>query len=92
MVEHIGKCWRNPDVRGCKTCKHFDSSDRGGGPHDPGYLEGCIVGVDLTIRPCPACLGGAGWLDVCDHCSGTGTDSNTDSKPIVGCTLWEATP
>lgn len=22
-VEHMGRCWKNPAVRACKTCAHF---------------------------------------------------------------------
>jgi len=24
VVEHIASCWRNPAVRACITCRHFD--------------------------------------------------------------------
>lgn len=23
VVKHIGQCWKNPAVRGCKTCRNF---------------------------------------------------------------------
>lgn len=40
--DHIGRCWRNPARRGCKTCVHFV-------PYNPAVdeAEHCAAGVDL---------------------------------------------
>lgn len=27
--EHIARCWHNPDVRGCLTCKNYDEGSNG---------------------------------------------------------------
>lgn len=39
--QHMGRCWFNPEARGCKTCKHFE-------PYGPEWSDSCEVGVDLT--------------------------------------------
>lgn len=53
-VEHIGRCWVNPEARGCKTCEHFEP----GGGHCgvdpcncPVYEESCRAGVQLPPHP-----------------------------------------
>ena len=39
MVEHIARCWLNPDARSCKTCEHANES--------AGYVHSCFVGVEF---------------------------------------------
>ena len=58
-VAHIARCWRNPAVRSCKTCAHYEY-DPGGDPCEPGRpcscnagSEECAAGVDLTSGPVP---------------------------------------
>jgi len=41
MVDHIGRCWTNPEARGCKTCAHYAQNYEG--------AEFCAVGVDLAV-------------------------------------------
>lgn len=45
-VEHIGRCWLNPDNRTCKTCANFlpAESEPEVGYHAP---EDCAAGVPL---------------------------------------------
>lgn len=49
---HIGRCWRNPDVRACTTCSNFiqEASEP-----DVGYPGGeyCAAGVDLLAGLVP---------------------------------------
>jgi hypothetical protein len=82
ITEHIGRCWLNPEVRGCKTCKHFE-------PYGPENGDGCAVGVDLSGRPACVNCGGPGdpW-NPCEHCTGSGAEIKPG--PIVGCDRWEA--
>lgn len=87
--EHMARCWRNPDAKGCKTCKHFDDTYED-------YAEDCNVGVDLTGRPmCSHCKGGgfdpcSGWDsgEECPVCQGDAAEIK--AGPIVGCEKWEA--
>lgn len=51
-VEHIGRCWSNPEVRSCKTCRHYEVT---GGFCDgdpmcncPPAEEICHAGIRLT--------------------------------------------
>jgi hypothetical protein len=89
--EHMARCWFNPEVRGCKTCKHFEQDP---GEPDVGLMggEGCAVGVDLTGRPqCAACKGwgttpGLGVTE-CPECGGDGAEIKPG--PIVHCEKWE---
>lgn len=100
MVEHIGRCWLNPEARGCKTCKHFE-------PQGPENADGCRAGVDLTGRPACTGCGGANWLPTgeifrprfamggpvyaqCPDCGGDGAEIKPG--PIVGCDRWQAAP
>lgn len=91
MVEHIGRCWLNPEARGCKTCKHFE-------PYGPENADACLVGVDLTGRPdCPQCLGTGQTFDrgtlgasECPECGGDGAEIKPG--PIVHCDSWEIHP
>lgn len=86
ITEHIGRCWTNPEARGCKTCKHFE-------PYGPENADGCAVDVDLSGRaPCPACLGIGPdpWNPKCSHCGGDGHE--VKPGPIVHCDRWEAEP
>lgn len=51
-VEHIGRCWVNPDTQACKTCANYEPAVAGGCPGDP-YCncpdtpQNCTAGVDL---------------------------------------------
>lgn len=90
ITEHIGRCWTNPDARGCKTCKHFE-------PHGPEWGDACAVDVDLSGRPeCKACKGyGSTFGDdlgvtECAECGGDGAEIKPG--PIVHCDRWEADP
>lgn len=60
-VEHIDRCWQNPDARGCKICANYQPPMSGcSGGYDcncPPEVEACAAGVDLTdgLRiHCPA--------------------------------------
>lgn len=75
--EHIGRCWLNPDARGCKTCKHFESAAEQccGAPdlnqcYTPwcaDVADRCRAGVSLAGRPaCGACSGSGEVVDVFD--------------------------
>jgi hypothetical protein len=49
---HVARCWKNPDVRSCKTCVHFEPFESGrcwGDPYCncPDTPEGCAAGVPL---------------------------------------------
>jgi len=46
--EHMGRCWYNPDARGCKTCANFRDGEAGSYPEDPGVEEYCGLGVNLA--------------------------------------------
>jgi hypothetical protein len=41
---HIARCWKNPDVRSCKTCTHFDEG---------GDACGCEPGCNWGGSPIP---------------------------------------
>ena len=78
-VEHIARCWHNPDVKSCKTCKHFERN------YD-GYGEDCNLGIDLSGRPaCQRCYGMSAG---CPECGGDGAEIRPG--PIVDCEKWEA--
>lgn len=82
---HIARCWKNPTVRGCKTCKHFTSYAQ-----SIDLPESCDVGVDLT-GGCPMCdnHGEVPWgpgTAICRVCDG----EPPKPGPIVHCDLWEA--
>lgn len=94
--EHMARCWSNPEVRGCKTCKHFDVDLEDG--------DGCNVGVDLTGRgACTRCLGQnyvatdeifrprfaapGRVMALCPECGGNGNP--VKPGPIVHCSQWE---
>ena len=47
-VEHIARCWRNPEVRACKTCPLYEPWSEGPYREHPGFPEGCGAGHDLT--------------------------------------------
>lgn len=89
--EHMARCWKNPDARGCKTCKHFVS------PWESEGEEYCDRYVDLAGRPsCPDCdgMGTTGdifsreGLSTCTTCNGDA--QAVKPGPIVHCDLWEA--
>lgn len=55
-ANHIARCWRNPEVRGCKTCIHLTPSEEGPFPGHPGWPQGCNEGRDITaslVTDCP---------------------------------------
>ena len=55
-LTHMKRCWRNPDVRGCRTCGHYQPVE--GGDYESGYPgcpEGCDLGVDITYGPKSGC-------------------------------------
>lgn len=61
---HVARCWQNPDVRACKTCRHFDAGAPAGGCQEsrcncPEVPEGCAVGawpdgVAFPVVDCPS--------------------------------------
>lgn len=70
----MGRCWHNPEARGCKTCKHFESAaeqccgapdlNQCYTPFCADAADQCRAGVSLAGRPaCPGC-GGYGWADI----------------------------
>lgn len=80
---HIGRCWYNPEARGCKTCKHYEPAEPSGDYCFPGRFcrcnegteESCAVGVSLAgSMPDP--------LDPHDS-------EPVRPGPIVGCEKWE---
>lgn len=86
-AEHIGRCWRNPEARGCKTCRHFDATYED-------YGEDCDLGVDLAGRPqCEAC-GGMGYVgewDIGHKCPAcNGNPEPVKAGPIIHCDKWES--
>lgn len=94
MVDHIGRCWTNPEARACKTCAHYQAWT-----DEP---EHCLAGVSLAGRPaCPGC-GGHGWAGTnagaekpCGpHVTPLhiGDGAEVKSGPIVGCDLWVSAP
>ncbi len=60
-VEHIGRCWSNPAVRSCRTCRHFEPADDAcgcepgcnWGNSGKGIPEHCAAEVDLTGQSVP---------------------------------------
>lgn len=95
--EHMARCWQNPEVRGCKTCKHFE-------PYGPEWDDECTAGVDLSGHPACGGCGGANWVPTgeifrprfatggpvlaqCRECGGNGRE--VKPGPIVGCSKWE---
>lgn len=53
-LEHMGRCWLDPQNRSCRTCDHFRP---GYGGTDSGWNEGwhqkehCAVGIELHPVP-----------------------------------------
>jgi hypothetical protein len=85
MVEHIGRCWLNPEARGCKTCEHFE-------PYGPEWSDGCAVGVDLSgQKPCPTCWGfDDPFVDgPCEDPDHVGNGKEIKPGPIVHCAKWK---
>lgn len=101
-VEHMARCWQNPDAHGCKTCRNYRPG------HDAcGCEPGCNWGGQPTVESCAVgvSLAGQPALDICeahtdpdnpfgkngaDDCP----DCRTDGKavppgPIVHCEMWE---
>ncbi|AEV86679.1 hypothetical protein ACWT_5662 [Actinoplanes sp. SE50] len=93
-VEHMARCWWNPDARGCKTCRHFV------GPWQSMGEERCEVGVNLGGRPACRGCGGHGWRDNSAGGEVKRTSETTVGHiddgceikpgPVVGCEMWEA--
>jgi DnaJ-class molecular chaperone len=86
----MGRCWRNPAAKGCKTCAHFDRN------YDD-YGDGCLVGVDLTGRPACTDCKGSGYADDtwdsgkrCPTCNGDAAE--VKPGPITGCPQWAPSP
>ena len=85
MTDHIGRCWTNPDARGCKTCRHF----RPYGPESPDW---CANGVSLAGQVgCQRCYGtpdpfGGTCPAAASH---DGDGREIKSGPIVGCDRWQ---
>lgn len=48
-VEHIARCWRNPAVRACLSCVHFDRDE------DGPYCDALNAAVELeaVVVDCP---------------------------------------
>ena len=86
MVEHIGRCWKNPGARGCMTCLHFVKEE---GEPDVGLpaFEDCKADIDLN-GGCHAC--GKPPKPGHRHCEDHPMADMTMPGPIVGCALWEA--
>jgi hypothetical protein len=82
-AEHIGRCWYNPAVRGCKTCKYFE-------PYIPygDEPEGCGAGIDLNATSCKVC-GFDVRLDDERTCPEHPDAETIVAGPIIHCELWE---
>jgi hypothetical protein len=80
MADHIGKCWRNPAARGCKTCANF-------APGEPavGLSEYCAAGVDLR-GGCASC--GVAPEPGARHCTEHPFADMVMPGPIVDCDKW----
>lgn len=67
-ADHMGRCWRNPAARACKTCAHYFLH---AAEPDVGYVgeEGCDLGVQW-----PESLRGVETLAV--HCEQWEADSS----------------
>lgn len=63
-VEHMGRCWKNPAVRACKTCVHFDP-----GGDSCGCEPGCNWGSSGPTQPsCGAGMSLPGDFRPVTHC------------------------
>lgn len=58
MVAHIARCWQNPAVRACKTCRHYEPPQEGPYPQHPGWSEDCGAGELIGDYPTSDC---ASW-------------------------------
>jgi hypothetical protein len=47
-AEHIARCWHNPDVAACWTCKHFSR------PESADRVDPCIPGQPCNCGDSPA--------------------------------------
>jgi hypothetical protein len=55
-VEHIARCWHNPETRACKTCVNYEPADPDGPyPEHPGWPATCGVERDITTGIVSAC-------------------------------------
>ncbi|MEU0236818.1 hypothetical protein ABZ234_03940 [Nocardiopsis sp. NPDC006198] len=52
-VAHIGRCWRNPDNRGCKTCWNYDQDPEVDLPPQPRCFAGLLEIDALPVTGCP---------------------------------------
>ena len=50
--QHIARCWRNPAVRGCKTCIHFEVGDNDPPVHHAGneFCGALLVSLEAGLR------------------------------------------
>jgi hypothetical protein len=89
MRKHIGRCWENPDAKGCKTCEHYEPGEAGDfATGYPGVDEFCGEGVSLDGRAaCGDCGGYPESLPDCSTCGGNG--AAVAPGPIVHCPKWE---
>jgi hypothetical protein len=82
---HVGRCWRSPGARSCKTCAHFESVPDGdyclGTPCNcnQGY-EACHAGVDLLEGLKAGCPLWALRGPDCADCGGDLTVADLDGK------------
>lgn len=104
VVEHIGRCWRNPEARGCLTCRHYSPGDY---PEPevgyPGSDESCDQGISLAGTPACGVCHGQGLVQAdeygvnpCPECDGSDAEPGEPGcrevkpGPITGCHEWEA--
>lgn len=67
---HIGRCWRNPAARACKTCVHFTPEDPNGPyPEHPGWPEQCEQGRPMLSGLHAGCPLWAPQTVPCAECS-----------------------
>jgi len=78
-TNHMSRCFKTPSVRSCKTCKHYDTSERA-----------CELDVDLETARCSTC-GGFMYPDGSGDCVCSPIEGG---KPVYGlrvqCDEWEA--
>lgn len=56
--EHVRTCWKNPDQRSCKTCKHHLEAEPYG-YEEPGADEWCEVTSEFVVGPAGTSLDGS---------------------------------
>lgn len=67
--QHIARCWRNPEARGCKTCRHFIPESEGPYPQHPRIPEECEAGRKLLSGLHTDCVEWAAAMAPCAECS-----------------------